>query len=563
MGSAGPLHKRHCGCHPQAIARQTRLGHREAQPVASGRSSSRAATKLAALIHYFGTVVKQASGVLIQPLLRQSSERMSRRLQVYQTVLDAIHRRVLAPGARLPSARQLAADWAVARGAVDEAFAQLQLEGYLERRVGDGTYVTQRPQPAFQPDTPRVLRPPSKSAQQVLNRFSVYLGKPRQVELPHVLLTPVPLFARAPMIDQFPLAIWRRLMARALGEPNRAHLSYGAAAGLPALREAIARHLSLTRATMCSAQQVLVLNSPMQAIELIGRVLLEPGDKVWLEDPGHASLVSLFQVLRAQVVGVPLDERGLDVAAGRAAAPDAAAVYLHPLTQFPLGVRTDSTRRAELLQWADESGAWVIEGNFNDEIAHDGAAPVAFQSLDRSDRVLLMGTFEGIMFPSLRLAYLVVPERLVEVFVAMRGLLGDHSNASLQIAMAAFIDEGHMSNHLRLLRHVSRQRRDTLVAAAQRHLPEWAHMGPTTAGTHACLHLPPAVSDMEVVRRIREHGVMAIALSSTCWNPRPWNGLVLGYGAFATTAIEQAVRVIGRVLHEFGRVAHPGNAEKG
>lgn len=506
-------------------------------------------------------MAKQASGALIQPLLRSASDRVSRRLQVYQTVLDAIHRNVLIPGARLPSARQLAADWGVARGAVDEAFAQLQVEGYLERRVGDGTYVTQRAKPTVQTDTPRVLRPPTQSAQQVLNRFSVYLGKPKQLELPHVLLTPVPLYPRAPMIEQFPLAVWRRLVLRALGEPYRPHLSYGPAAGLPALREAIARHLSLTRATLCSPQQVLVLNSPMQAVELIGRVLLEPGDKVWLEDPGHASLVSLFQVLHAQVVGVPLDARGLDVAAGRAAAPDAAAVYLHPLTQFPLGVRTDSARRAELLQWADESGAWIIEGNFNDEIAHDGAAPVAFQAMDRSDRVLLMGTFEGIMFPSLRLAYLVVPERLVEVFVAMRGLLGDHTNASLQIAMAAFIDEGHMSNHLRTLRKVSRQRRDALLDAVQRHVPGWARLGPTAAGTHACLHLPPDVADMEVVRRIREHGVMAIALSSTCWNPRPWNGLVLGYGAFAPSAIEQSVRVIGGVLREFPRHAHQGNGE--
>jgi GntR family transcriptional regulator/MocR family aminotransferase len=495
-------------------------------------------------------VVKQAAGVLIQPLVHQTAERISRRLQVYQTVLDAIHRGVLSPGARLPSARQLAADWSVARGAVDEAFAQLQIEGYLERRVGDGTYVTRRPQPVMQADTPRVVRPPSQSAQQVLNRFSVYLGKPKQLELPHTLLAPVPLYPRAPMIELFPLAIWRRLMLRALGEDYRDHLTYGPAAGLPVLREAIARHLSLTRATMCSPSQVLVLNSPMQAVELIGRVLLEPGDRVWLEDPGHASLVSLFQVLHAKVVGVPLDARGLDVAAGRAAAPDAGAVYLHPLTQFPLGVRTDSRRRDELLQWADESGAWIIEGNFNDEIAHDGAAPVSFQAMDRSDRVLLMGTLEGIMFPSLRLAYLVVPERLVDVFVAMRGLLGDHTNTSLQVAMAAFIDEGHMSNHLRLLRQVSRERRDALVAAARRHLPDWAQLGPTQAGTHACLHLPPHVSDMEVVRRIREHGVMAIALSSCCWNPRPWNALVLGYGAFAPPAIEQAVRTIGRVLRE-------------
>jgi len=375
--------------------------------------------------------------------------------------------------------------------------------------------------------------------------------------LPLTLLTPMALFPRAPMTEQFPLATWRRLMARALGEDYRDHLSYGPAAGLPALREAIARHLSLTRATMCTPQQVLVLNSPMQAIELIARVLLEPGDAVWLEDPGHASLVSLFQVLRAQVVGVPLDARGLDVAAGRAAAPDAAAAYLHPLTQFPLGVRTDSARRAELLQWADESGAWIIEGNFNDEIAHDGAAPVALQALDRSDRVLLMGTFEGIMFPSLRLAYLVVPERLVEVFVAMRGLLGDHTNASLQLAMAAFIDEGHMSKHLRVLRQLSSERRDAIVAAA-RHLPDWARLGPTSAGTHVCLHLPQMVSDMEVMRRIREHGVIALALSSCCWNPRPWNGLVLGYGAFAPAVIEQAMRVIGRVLREFACAPHRG-----
>lgn len=510
-------------------------------------------------------MVKQAGGALIRPLAGPGTERLPRRLLVYRTVRDAIERRVLEPGARLPSARQLAADWRIARGAVEEAYAQLQSEGCLERRVGDGSYVTQRAGDALRADAPPVLRPPTASAQKVLNRFSVYLGKPRQLELPHVLLTPTPLFARAPMIEPFPLATWRRLLARALDEDQRAHLSYGAAAGLPALREAIARHLSLTRGTACSARQVLVLNSPLQAVELIGRVLLEPGDTVWLEDPGHASLVSAFQLMHAKVVGVPLDARGLDVAAGRALAPEAAAVYLHPLTQFPLGVRTDSARRAELLRWADECGAWVVEGNFNDEITHDAASPLAFQALDRADRVLLMGTFEGVMFPSLRLAYLVVPERLVDVFVAVRGLLGDHTNASLQIAMAAFIDEGHMSRHLRVLRTVARERRDAMVAAAARHLPDWARLGPTAAGTHVCLHLPPATGDLEVTRRIRERGVVAIALSSCCWNPRPCNGLVLGYGAFAPATIERAMKTIGRVLREMQRSApsaRPGQGDE-
>lgn len=500
-------------------------------------------------------MAKQASGAIIQPLIQTPGARLPRRLRVYQTVLDAIQRGHLRPGMRLPSARQLAADWAVARGAVDEAFAQLQLEGYLERRVGDGTYVAQRPQPERLAAARTVVRPLSQSAHAVLNRMAVYLGKPRQLELPHTLLAAKPLYPRAPMIEDFPLHLWRRLVTRSLGERFRDHLSYGPAAGLPGLREAIARHLSLTRATLCAPDQVIVLNSPSQAIELIVRVLLEPGDQVWLEDPGHASLLSLFQALHIAVVGVSFDDRGLDVAAGRAAAPQAAAVYLHPLTQFPLGVRTDSARRSELLHWADESGAWVIEGNFNDEIAHDAEAPAAFQALDRSDRVLLMGTFEGIMFPSLRLAYLVVPTRLVDVFIAMRGLLGDHTNASLQLAMAAFIDEGHLSNHLRALRLHSRERRDALVQAVRRHVPPWARLGPTAAGTFACLHLPAAVRDMDVVRRIREHGVMAIALSSTCITPGTWNALVLGYGAFEPKAIDAAVRVIGRALVEVARAA--------
>jgi GntR family transcriptional regulator/MocR family aminotransferase len=500
-------------------------------------------------------VAKQAAGAIIQPLIEAPGRRMPQRLRVYRTVLDAIQRGHLRPGARLPSARQLAADWGVARGAVDDAFAQLQVEGYLERRVGDGTYVAQRPQPDRKEPEGAVVRPLSQSATAVLHRMAVYLGKPRQLELPHTLLAPTPLYPRAPMIGSFPLSVWRQLVHRSLGERFRDHLTYGPAAGLPGLREAIARHLSLTRATLCSPQQVIVLNSPSQAIELITRVLLEPGDEVWLEDPGHASLLSLFQALHVKVVGVSFDAHGLDVASGRARAPNAAAVYLHPLTQFPLGVRTDSARRAELLRWADESGAWIIEGNFNDEIAHDAEAPTAFQALDRADRVLLMGTLEGIMFPSLRLAYLVVPERLVDVFVAMRGLLGDHTNTSLQLAMAAFIDDGHMSKHLRTLRQLSRQRRDALVLAVRRHVPPWAWLGPTSAGTFACLHLPPAVRDMDVVRRIREHGVMAIALSSTCIVPDRWNALVLGYGAFEPKAIEAAVRVIGRAVTDIARTA--------
>jgi GntR family transcriptional regulator / MocR family aminotransferase len=504
-------------------------------------------------------LVKQASGVVIAAPQGTGDRRVARRVRAYCTIVDAIRSGALPPGTRLPSARQLAAEWGYARGAIEEAFAQLQIEGFIERRVGDGSYVAAQAatvQPAS-PSLPVTARPLSRSAQLVLDRFSAYLGKPRQIELPHVMLAEQPLFARAPMLREFPLEIWRKLVSRAHGEAYRDHLTYGPAAGLPRLREAIARHLSLARATPVQPQQVLVVNSPLQALELIARVLLEPGDQVWLEDPGHTSLVSLFQVLRHPVAAVPLDAQGLDVAAGRALAPDAALAYFHPITQYPLNVRTTTARRAELLRWAEGSGAWVVEGNFNDEIVYDRESPGALWAMDDSDRVLMMGTLEGIMFPSLRVAYLVVPQRLTEVFVAMRGLLGDSTNTQLQLALAWFIDEGHLATHLRTLRQVGRERRDALRASCARHLPAEARLGPIDGGLHACIHLPSNVNDLQVVRRMRARGVLAIALSSGCIEPAHGNGLIIGFGAFDAFTIDRSVAVIAQSIREVMTASRP------
>lgn len=490
-------------------------------------------------------MVKQAAGVMIAAPRRVPGERVARRVLVYRTLLEAIRSGALPPGARLPSARQLAAEWGYARGAIDEAFEQLQAEGLLERHTGDGSYVAAAPPT---PPAAPAYRALSGAAQKVVTRFSAYLGKPQRVDAPTVSLVSQPLFPRAPLIEHFPLDVWRRLLTRAHAEEQRRQLSYGPAAGLPQLREAIARHLMLARGTACSADEVLVLNSPMQAIELIVRVLIEPGDTVWLEDPGHRSLATLFEVLHAHVVGVPLDDQGLDVARGRALADNAAAVYLHALTQFPLGVRTSTERRLALLQWAERSGAWLIEANFNDELTLDAHAPEALRTLDRSGRVLLMGTLEGIMFPSLRIAYLVVPAKLADVFAEMRGLLGDHTNMALQQALAWFIDEGHMSRHLRNLRRVLAAPRDALIDAAARHLPPWARLGPLDGGSYVAIHLPADLDDREPVRLMRAGGVLGMALSSACVDPRHANGISIGYGAFSAQTIDASLRVIGDVL---------------
>jgi GntR family transcriptional regulator / MocR family aminotransferase len=503
-------------------------------------------------------VRKQVSGVFIQSLQDAGPERGAQRVRIYRTVLDAMQAGTLRPGMRLPSARRLAADCAVSRGAVDEAFEQLKDEGFIERRVGDGSYVADPlPLPVAPPVVPPD-RPASASAQRVIERFAPHLGQWSRLEVPTELFTLPALHPRNVPTQDFPLDVWRRLMMRVLADANRQHLNYGPSAGMPVLREAIVRHLALTRGVQCSPRQVLVVNSPMQAVELIARVLLEPGDPVWLEDPGHASLPVLFEVLRARAVGVPFDEHGLDVATGRARALQARAVYFHPLGQHPLGVRTTVARCQELLAWAAEQGSWVIEGNYNTELVHDGAPPPALHTLDGGERVLLVGTFEGVLFPSLRIAYLVVPEQLADTFVAMRGLLGEHAHVATQLALAAFIDDGHMSAHLRELRQRCRARRTALQEAAANHLPPWARLGPMAEGVHAALHFPAEVPDVEIFRLIRKQGVGAVPISSICWHAQGHNGLAMGYGGAEPRQIDAAMAVIGdalrRVRAEHGTV---------
>ena len=453
----------------------------------------------------------------------------AQRTHVYRRVLQGIRQGSLAPGARLLSARRLAAEWRVARSAVDSALARLAAEGLIERRVGDGSFVVEQ----LPAGTLLAAAGPAPTH----NRTNAAPG-------------PALLHALATDTASFPLAAWRRHVARSFDDSDRACLSYGAPAGVTALREATARYLRLTRAIDCAPKQVLIVNSALHALELIVQVLLEPGERVCVEDPGFAAVARVFEQSHLQVVGVPVDEEGFDVDAARTLAPDAAALYLHPLNQYPLGHRTSAARRRALLELANSQGAWIIEGDSLAEIVHDGAAPPALWRSDRAERVLYVGTFNGVTFPSLRLAYLVVPERLVAVFAAVRGMMGDHSALAPQTALAAFIDAGQLSAHLRTLRTLYGQRRAAFLQAVQRRLGDSVRLGPTTAGTHACLHLPAALHDVACVAALAAQGIRAEALSTMCRRGRGLNALVLGYGAQDEAQIDAAVAVLGAVLSQ-------------
>jgi GntR family transcriptional regulator/MocR family aminotransferase len=477
----------------------------------------------------------------------------ARRSWVYRHVLAAVRDGVLAPGERLPSSRRLALAWGVARGAVDDALARLASEGLLVRRVGRGSFVAQR-LPASLRGSLGLAAGPREALQELAPLLHFTPPHPwRHHGVPQPGATT--LSPRVPDLKRFPLALWRRQLARALGDDERASLAYGAPAGVPQLRQAIARHLALTRGLACDAEQVFVLNGPMHTMDLISRVLLEPGDCVLVERPGHLNVGRTVVMSHLDLRVARVDEEGFDVTDARRVAPRPALLYVHPLNQWPTGVVMSAARRRALLQWAAECGAWIVEGDHNGEIVHDGAAPAPLLATEGGQRVLFLGTFNGVMFPALRISYLVVPERLVGAFAAVRGMLGDHPPTATQQALAGFLDEGHLGAHLRLMRGLYRARRDALREAAQQHLlPRAATLGPMRGAMHGCIYLKSGTDDVALVQRLAPLGYGVQPLSIYSWPAPGRPGLLVGYGADEAEDIPAATRRLGEVLQTAPRV---------
>jgi GntR family transcriptional regulator/MocR family aminotransferase len=455
------------------------------------------------------------------------------RSAIYRACRDAILEGSMPAGSRLPSARQLAIDWGVSRNTVDDAITALQADGVLVRRVGAGTFVAPLPTRAA------TLRVPNAFARTALADVSRWSRRATQMHTPLAVPRPRAFVAGLPDTTAFPLDLWRRLTAARLRATGGDLLGYAPPAGLAPLRAALARHLALTRGIACAPEQVMIVNSTMQAVDLAARVLLERGERAWVEDPGFPSLRATLSMAGVRAVPIPVDGEGLDVDAARVRTPRAALVHVTPACQYPLGVTMSPARRAALLDWAAERGAWILEDDYQGEFALEGRAPAPLAALDRSGRVLHLGTFTNAVFPSLRLAWIVMPATLVGTFEAVRSQLDHHSSAIAQAVLADFIDGGHLAAHLRRMRALYRSRRDALLDALVRHGVE-AGLGPAHAGMHVALHLPRSRADGMVAARLAEQGVEVMPLSRYATQARV-NGLLLGYAALDESAIVQGV----------------------
>lgn len=460
--------------------------------------------------------------------------------QLYGGIREAILSGRLPAGVRVPSTRRLARDLGVSRSTVLFAFDQLEAEGYLVGAVGSGSYVAsaipdhllhdRREEPAA---LVRAARPPRIAA--------------RNHELRKFLPTPTGLYPGAftpgvPPVEEFPWSLWRRLAARRDRHLEKRRLFHGSSAGYFPLREAIAAHLAASRGVRCAAGQVFVLASAQEALELVCRVLVDPGDAVWLEDPAYGGSRAALVAAGARIVPVPVDGEGLMVERGVAAEPRAGLALVSPSHQFPVGVTLSLERRLALLQWAAGSGAWIVEDDYDSEYRHAGRPLTALQGLDSADRVLYVGTFNKTLFPALRLAYLIVPESLVEWILAMRRIGGQHAPTLEQMTLADFLVEGHYGRHLRRLRVVCRERRDALLAAARRELPDLLAITHADTGLHSVGWLPAGADDRKVSAAALEQGVLTTAVSTLHMGPCPRGGLILGYGGLTPEEIAEGMR---------------------
>ena len=465
--------------------------------------------------------------------------------QVYLALRRGILDGRIPAGARLPASRELAGALGVARQGVVAAYERLVAEGFVESRVGSGTRVATGI--AVSPTTARTAarrRPRLSSAARRVGRLPLQLSPWRG---------PLrPLRTGTPALDVAPLTLWGRLLRSACLRARPSALDYGDALGLPELRRAIAERLYRARAIACGAEQVVITASAQQALDLVARLLVQPGDPVWFAEPGYSGARGAWTAAGARLVPVPVDGEGIAVAVGARRAPRARLAYVTPSHQFPTGVTMGLDRRLALLDWARRAGAFVVEDDYDSEFVYEGRPLAALFGLAEDSRVVYVGTFSKALFPALRLGFLVLPAELVEPCRALRHFGDGFPPTLIQQAAARLLAEGHFDRHLRRAIRVCRERRDALVAAVRRRLPPGYEIEPPRAGLHAVLWLPRGMDDRGAAQAAAEAGVETIAVSAFARRRLARGGLVLGFAAFPPREIERAVERLAEALRRAG-----------
>ena len=468
--------------------------------------------------------------------------------QLYDWFRAAILDGRLRAGQQIPSTRSLATELRISRIPVFNAYEQLRTEGYLETVVGAGTRVAVslvddalKSSPA---NTQRGTRlPTSGLAPRNMSQRGAELSR-----IPtHPWVPPwVPRFGtfrvNLPAVDSFPRSIWASLVGRHSRPLKCATMAYGDVMGHPPLREAIADYLRTVRAVRCEASQILITTGSQHGLQIAAQVLLDAQDDVGMEDPGYPGAHLAFKTAGANIIAIPVDHEGLNVDALIRNAPRARAVYITPSHQYPMGMTMSASRRMQLLDWAARSGAWILEDDYDSEYRF-GSYPIgSLQGMDADARVIYIGTFNKVMFPALRLGYVVVPKDLVAAFSGALGAASIFSTPLYQTVLTDFIREGHLARHIRRMRVLYMERRKALVDSINMHLGVTLEVVGDDAGMHVAALLRHGTDEVAISRRVGAQGIAALPLSICYLTPPPRGGLILGYAGANVAQIRDGVR---------------------
>ena len=461
--------------------------------------------------------------------------------QVYVGFRDAILRGELSPGQQVPSSRALAEELDISRFPVLDAYARLHVEGYLRSRPGSRTFVS-----------PSLTHPGGVGPASVDDAVGERRKSRRLSQLPHFEDAPWrngrgAFSVHQPALDHFPFETWSKLIARHSRSPQ----SHGGPIdplGLMRLRNTICSYLRTARSVRCEPEQIMVVSGSQQALNITVRVLLDPGDSAWIEEPCYPLMRSVLLGSGCRIVPVPVDEEGMNVAAGMKRSRNARAAFVTPSHNYPLGATMSISRRLQLLDWARQASAWIIEDDYDSEFRFEGMPIPSLQGLDSSRRVIYIGTFSKVLFPSMRIGYLVIPPDLVNDFRSVRVASDIFPPSLVQEALADFMSSGHFTRHIRRMRALYKSRYFALVDSLHSQFGDSIQIHGARAGMHLTVTLPDSCSDREVATRAAAENVWVWPLSP-CWSGKhARQGLVLGFGSTSEELIPPAVQRLHKIL---------------
>ncbi|NML22636.1 PLP-dependent aminotransferase family protein [Pseudoflavitalea sp. G-6-1-2] len=477
-------------------------------------------------------MAKERSGNMLAGIRLSRNSDQPLYMQLYAQLRDKIKGGQLQPGDRIPSSRAFSIELGVSRIIVSQCFEQLIMEGYFEARTGSGTFVA-----AVLPEQLLQVRngqSPATKSREKNNR--------QQNTTPRTDTTAIILGSRIednpfqiglPALDKFPFQTWQKVAANILKQLKQYHLGYEDSFGYPGLRQKIADYLRVARGVNCDADQVVVVTGSQQTLNLVLQVLLKPGDKVWIEDPGYYGAKLAFEYTQMKLCPVPVDKDGMNVTYGIQHFPDAKLAYVTPTHQFPLGVTLSDKRRQQLLQWAHENNSWILEDDYDSEYRYEGLPAPCLQHYDQHARVIYTGTFSKVLFPGLRLAYLVLPSsEMIKPFKKIKEIVDRQSPALEQYILHDFMEQGYFTRHIHKMRLLYAERRIVLMRLLQQQLTPYLDIIDMGCGMHLVCKLNPKVNSELLKNEIRERKIKVSFVDNYTLQHPQQPAILLGFTAY-------------------------------